>query len=332
MSAAESATSALEQAHQVLGVPLSQPASTTNSQSGQHPDDIAAAALTAKQQRLQARQVEQEEQEQAMPLPPLPNHAEVLRLIDECKHHNDEIELHLPVKGLLFIPKPVRQLRRLRVLNLRGNQISMLPTELCEALCELEILNLSYNRLRYLPENVSSMTHLRVLLVEHNELEGLPDGVCRLPLLQQLHLHNNRLEEISPAVVRLQQLKVLTLNSNKLTEVPRQLTKLRYLSHLNLSNNPMEYEALPDSLFRLNEMHSLLRSKRQRLVAIRRANNIRASLRKQLLNSEVYGYGDKAPPAPSVEAARDRDDGRSLAEGSLQGSASVESDLGDSIY
>ena len=54
---------------------------------------------------------------------------------------------------------------------------------------------------------------------------------------------------------------------------------MRNLESLDVSGNPMDYEALPDSLHRLNEMYALLHCKAKRKKVIQRAITVRKSVR-----------------------------------------------------
>ena len=59
---------------------------------------------------------------------------------------------------------------------------------------------------------------------------------------------------------------------------------LRSLESLDLSNNPdLNLDALPEFLFRLNEMHSIFHSKERRRKVITRAINFRPVVRRTVL-------------------------------------------------
>ena len=58
---------------------------------------------------------------------------------------------------------------------------------------QLEILDLSRNKLQKIPEEISNMTALRVLSVQHNRLENLPLCLAELSTLQILKVAGNPL-------------------------------------------------------------------------------------------------------------------------------------------
>lgn len=208
--------------------------------------------------------------------------------IQDQKELKDGLQLDLPKLGLLHIPRQVLSLRKLRVLNLRANKITMLPTEICETLTDLEFLNLSFNRLQYLPENITSTIKLRTLLLHNNELCELPAGIGRLPLLTEIRLGFNQLQSLPDTIGRLTSVKVLTVSNNRLLSVPGSMVGMRHLQSLDLSENPdLDLEELPDYLYRLNEMYALLHKKEKRRKVIARALAIRPSVR-QVVREELF--------------------------------------------
>ena len=122
--------------------------------------------------------------------------ADVLERLRDAETKHEGLVANLANIGLPFIPVEIKSMRMLRTLNLRGNALTFLPTELCHSLRVLEVLNMSYNSVSYLPENVSALIMLRQLLLGHNELVELPDGLCKLPNLQELRLEKNRIENL----------------------------------------------------------------------------------------------------------------------------------------
>jgi len=227
--------------------------------------------------------------------------AEILNLIEDCKNVREGLQLDLPKKGLLWIPNQVKSLRRLRVLNLRANQISMIPTELCETLTDLEFLSISWNRLQYLPENLSSMARLRTILLQNNQLSELPEAIGKLPLLQELRVDNNVLEALPPTIGKLALLELFTMHNNKVTDLPPSMMGLRSLKTLDITDNPLEYENIPDSLHRLNEMHELLHSKTKRRAIITRANAIRRTIRTAVRDELFAGIGQEGAGGGGAE-------------------------------
>ena len=205
---------------------------------------------------------------------------------------------------LYTIPTQTLALRKLRVLNIRCNNLSMLPTEVCDTLTDLEFMNLSDNHLQYLPENISSLTHLRTLLLQWNELSELPTGIGRLPLLTELRLEHNHLARLPDSIGRLAFLRVLNLSYNRLEALPTTLAPgLKALESLDLTGNPdLAMDGLPDVLYRLNEMYQLLHSKEKRRKVISRAINQRPAV-KNAVSAELLSGLDCTRPAGSTWGA-----------------------------
>lgn len=114
----------------------------------------------------------------------------------------------------------LRQLQFLKKLNLSNNQI----TVLYQLPSNLEILNLSYNKLKGLsPEVAMNLKNLTTLDVSYNGLEAL-DGVEAMSRLKRLLSKNNQIQELQP------------------------LNALQSLVEIDLENNPV------DNYFKLLEM------------------------------------------------------------------------------
>lgn len=57
----------------------------------------------------------------------------------------------------------------------------------------LEILDLSRNRIKILPEEIGNLTSLRLLAIARNKIERLPIRLCELSRLQLLKFDDNPL-------------------------------------------------------------------------------------------------------------------------------------------
>mmetsp|Transcript_3858 Transcript_3858/g.9122 ORF Transcript_3858/g.9122 Transcript_3858/m.9122 type:complete len:262 (+) Transcript_3858:123-908(+) len=218
--------------------------------------------------------------------------------ISDAKELKEGLELEMPKLALLSFPRQVLALKKLRVLNVRANNLAMIPTELCETLRELEFLNIASNRLSYLPENISSLTRLRTLLMQRNEICELPEGIGRLPLLTELRLDHNRLKHLPETMGKLTSVKVLTVSGNFLQEVPASMAGMKALESLDLSENPdIEFDDVPEDLARLHEMYQLLHSKSARRKVITRALTLRPKVRKAV-QEDVFA---NEPPQSAAE-------------------------------
>jgi len=129
---------------------------------------------------------------------------------------------------LVFLPKEVGKLTKLKVLDLRQNQLSSLPKEI-EKLTQLEILVLNDNKLLSLPREIEKLTQLEELYLDENDLSSLPKEIGRLTQLEVLRVWNNKLTFLPEEMEKLTQLRVLDLMDNELVEFPGWINSLEEL-------------------------------------------------------------------------------------------------------
>ncbi|NXD26795.1 MFHA1 protein, partial [Spelaeornis formosus] len=150
-------------------------------------------------------------------------------------------------------------LRGLRKLSLSHNELGTegpgLPPRLAELGC-LEELDLSFNRLRRLPEGLGRLRHLRTLDVDHNLLPSFPASLLELPSLEELDCSGNRhLGSLPEGIAALRRLKILWLSGTGLASLPEGLCQLSALESLMLDGNQLQ--ALPADFGRLQRLKML---------------------------------------------------------------------------
>lgn len=89
------------------------------------------------------------------------------------------------------IPESVRGLHSLTYLDLRSNQLTVLPREIC--LLPLQIFLISNNRLTSLPDELGRMSDLTELDAGCNQLTHVPARLSELTNLRSLCLRSNQL-------------------------------------------------------------------------------------------------------------------------------------------
>uniref|UniRef100_A0A914WEZ8 PDZ domain-containing protein n=1 Tax=Plectus sambesii TaxID=2011161 RepID=A0A914WEZ8_9BILA len=156
------------------------------------------------------------------------------------------------------------QLKSLTELNLKNNQFFSLPgeNELEPWKCErLEILNLAGNKLASLPTNIAHARNLRKLLVSGNLigdfpppwpcplleldlsgnlLKSLPTGFRKHwnNSLQLVNLSDNELEDFATDICEMERLTFLDMSCNKIKDLPHpEIWRCKRLIQLNLANN-----------------------------------------------------------------------------------------------
>ncbi|GMT04104.1 hypothetical protein PENTCL1PPCAC_26278, partial [Pristionchus entomophagus] len=126
--------------------------------------------------------------------------------------------------ALTYIDLSCNQLRDLpsslfdlpiRIALLGGNQLEALPRMTRATANSLAHLDISYNKFRILPSDLSLLSALRILNVSHNKLETFPSELCTLTL------------------------HTLDISSNLLPSLPLQLSNMRCIKRLVVVPNPL---------------------------------------------------------------------------------------------
>ncbi|XP_071663901.1 malignant fibrous histiocytoma-amplified sequence 1 isoform X1 [Patagioenas fasciata] len=184
------------------------------------------------------------------------------RLPDAALHHLSRLaELDLSHNRLRGLGDggALAGLRGLRKLSLSHNELGTegpgLPPCLAE-LCRLEELDLSFNRLRHLPEGLGHLRHLRALDVDHNLLPSFPTPLLELGALEELDCSGNRhLGALPEGISALRRLKILWLSGTGLAALPEGLCQLSALESLMLDGNQLQ--ALPAGFGSLQRLKML---------------------------------------------------------------------------
>jgi internalin A len=177
---------------------------------------------------------------------------EATRRIERARH--DSTILDLSTLGFTALPEALCQLRQLRTLYLRNNQLITLPESLGR-LTRLQHIYLTGNRLISLPKSLGQLTELQILSLGNNQLTAIPESFGQLAQLQILDLNHNQLTALPESLSELTQLKIFHLNQNQLTSLPESFGQLTQLHTLNLSNNRLT--ALPESFGQVTQLHTL---------------------------------------------------------------------------
>ncbi|NXX16943.1 MFHA1 protein, partial [Podargus strigoides] len=150
-------------------------------------------------------------------------------------------------------------LRGLRKLSLSHNELGAEGPGLSPRLAELgclEELDLSFNRLRRLPEGLGRLRHLRALDVDHNLLPSFPAPLLELAALEELDCSGNRhLGALPEGIATLRRLKILWLSGTGLSALPEGLCQLSALESLMLDGNRLR--ALPAGFGSLQRLKML---------------------------------------------------------------------------
>jgi hypothetical protein len=132
-------------------------------------------------------------------------------------------------------------------LHMAHNAISDLPIGIMGALQHLNVLNLSHNQLRALPEDMMCLPSLKCLDVSHNRLVKLPATTSNLVNLHTLIVNNNHLTTFPGAIGRLQSnLTQLVAHDNALETLPHSFQFLTALEAVTIEQ--VEISAADESI------------------------------------------------------------------------------------
>jgi hypothetical protein len=138
------------------------------------------------------------------------------------------------------------------------------PREIFELADSLEVLNLSGNRLRALPHDLSRLHRLKVLFCSDNPFETLPEVLGDCAQLEMVGFKSNQLREL-PAAALPARLRWLILTDNRIESSPDELGERPRLQKLMLAGNRLS--ELPQSLAGLHRLE-LLRIAANRLESL----------------------------------------------------------------
>jgi Protein tyrosine and serine/threonine kinase/Leucine rich repeat len=149
--------------------------------------------------------------------------------------------------------------------------LTRFPSEILELADSLEVLDLSNNHLKSLPDDFGRLKNLKAAFFMGNAFEEIPEILAQCPQLKILGFKSNRIRDISnqalspnlrwlilthnridalpPAIGNLNKLKKLMLAGNRLRSLPDEMAACQSLELIRLSANRLE--SLPTWLFEL---------------------------------------------------------------------------------
>ena len=161
----------------------------------------------------------------------------VCKKIIECKYNSAKTNLILDDLQLRSIPACIGEISHLQILTLSANNLSKLPLTLSR-LRRLRRIDLSGNEFREVPDCVTSLSNLIQLDLQFNQISFLSESFTNLEKLQILNLSGNTLEELLPEIGELKSLKYLNLSDNLLKFLPETLGNCDELQYLLIDSNP----------------------------------------------------------------------------------------------
>lgn len=158
---------------------------------------------------------------------------------DEDCFVNDEGHIDVRYRGWIEIHSSIWNFYdQLMSLDLSFNHLQSIPEEIGN-LRRLKRLNCENNEIEKLPESLGRLRALKILKLNRNRLTALPDSIGNCFSLKMLYLDDNKLETLPHSIGNCQNLELLELKNNNLIELPLSIAKLKEtLCHMDVTNNP----------------------------------------------------------------------------------------------
>ncbi|MFD1383378.1 leucine-rich repeat-containing protein kinase family protein [Rhodanobacter aciditrophus] len=149
----------------------------------------------------------------------------------------------------------LEQLRKGELKGIKRLQLSEslaeFPEEIYQLADSLEVLDLSNNRLRDLPSDLTRLKHLKIFFASNNLFEHVPDVLGDMPNLEMIGFKHNRIEYVSEQCLP-KQTRWLILTDNCLKALPDNIGELSRLEKFALAGNQLT--ALPTSFAQLHNL------------------------------------------------------------------------------
>lgn len=98
-------------------------------------------------------------------------------------------------------------------------QLTCPPTSL-RKLSNLEVLDLTHNKIQTLPLDFFQLTKLKKLCLESNHLQVIPEQIRQLQLLEEFNITDNKLTTLPPALFEIVTLGSITATLNPISSLP----------------------------------------------------------------------------------------------------------------
>ncbi|MCP4439502.1 MAG: leucine-rich repeat domain-containing protein [Aureispira sp.] len=119
--------------------------------------------------------------------------------------------------------------------RLFGTVLAKIPAEKSNR-AALKYLDLSYQNIRYLPNDMADLSNLKHLVLKNNSLRDINACLRHCSQLKTLDVSTNNWTEVPSNLIYLTQLRDLKLVDNKLESLPSFLQNLKSLKTLDISN------------------------------------------------------------------------------------------------
>ncbi|PAA54967.1 hypothetical protein BOX15_Mlig033276g2, partial [Macrostomum lignano] len=161
--------------------------------------------------------------------------------------------------GLRVVPDRIGKLQRLEHLSVNRNRLTHLHGELC-TVASLKSLHARHNAITAggIPDTLFQTADMQVVDLSHNRLRSFPTALEGSRSLMVLNLSHNRIEQVPVDLfVNCTDLMYLDLSHNALQQIPAQLRRCINLRKLVLSQNPEMSHSQLRSIMALKQLEML---------------------------------------------------------------------------
>ncbi|HAJ64948.1 MAG TPA: protein kinase [Cyanobacteria bacterium UBA8543] len=123
--------------------------------------------------------------------------------------------------------------------------LTQFPSEIFALADSLEILDLSNNHLRALPDEFERLKHLKIVFFTNNDFEEIPTVLSQCLGLKMLSFKSNQVASIGEHALP-PSIRWLILTNNKIEKLPASLGNMRHLQKLMLAGNRLQ--SLPEEM------------------------------------------------------------------------------------
>lgn len=143
----------------------------------------------------------------------------------------------------------------LKLLNLSNNKLKYIPDVIFD-LKNLEILNLKNNMIYTISDKICNLKKLEILNLENNNLNNLNFFANKMPALVKLNLNYNKIEYINDNIENLESIKKIKLNNNTIKNISSKIENLNNLEILYINNsiNSFYTATIVNNIFKIKSL------------------------------------------------------------------------------
>ncbi len=160
------------------------------------------------------------------------------------------------------IPKEIgnlRQLESLSIRNLYGDANTLVFPPSISDCTKLTHLKMQNNRLTALPKGIEHFKYLKKLDLSFNKISHIGEEILECENLEELVIQSNKLEILPAILSQLPQLKIINVNCNSISIIEKGLGTAPKLKEIWLEENQLSI--LPAALLSNSSMHTIVATK-----------------------------------------------------------------------